>query len=72
VLQTSVDISNKYNFLKLKISPTGMENMPPEKITDIGYIHRCTQGCDHLDISGPQRLLFYPELYWMNLKIVGF
>jgi hypothetical protein len=32
-------ICKKYSLSKLHVSPTDMENMPPEKITDIGYIH---------------------------------
>jgi hypothetical protein len=34
-----LNIGNENAPLKLQITPTDMENMPPEKITDIGYIH---------------------------------
>jgi hypothetical protein len=33
-----VGICNKINFTKVWITPTDMENMPPEKITDIRTI----------------------------------
>jgi hypothetical protein len=33
-------ICNRKPLPKLPISPTDMENMPPEKIADIGYISR--------------------------------
>jgi hypothetical protein len=33
------------------LSPTYMQNKPPEKIADIRHIHSFSQSCDHLNVS---------------------